>query len=153
MEKMDLTSRDTLMKSLPHGGTGAEIGVQWGDFAKSILFQNEPSRLFLIDCWEHQDPEVYGHDPANAPDMAHLIYFWQVQAAFVQHRNVHVLRMYSQDAVQVFADGYFDWIYLDANHLQVGEDIDAWYPKVKPGGWCAGLKSINVSPYWALSYT
>lgn len=143
----DLTTRATLMGSLPHGGIGVEIGVQGGDFAQDILANNEPDRLFLVDCWEHQSAEVYGHDPANVADHTNLLLYKQCIDRFQHLRNVHVLRAYSLDAAAFFADDFFDWVYFDANHLMLAEDLDAWGSKLKKGGWCCGHDYCNVGDY------
>ena len=39
-----------------------------------------------------------------------------------------------------FAVHYFDWIYIDGNHLYdfVKQDLELYYPKVKPGGFLTG---------------
>ena len=41
---------------------------------------------------------------------------------------------------KAFPDSFFDWVYIDANHVApyVAEDISAWWPKVKPGGVFSG---------------
>jgi hypothetical protein len=40
-----------------------------------------------------------------------------------------------------------DFIYIDANHAYdfVKEDIECWYPKVKPGGWVMGHDYIDMN--------
>jgi predicted O-methyltransferase YrrM len=127
-----------MVASFPHGGIAAEIGVQRGDFADTIIRVNEPKDFYLIDCWEHQDVTVYGHDPANVPDEVHEGLYELVKQRFSSHPEVHIIRAYSVDAAKEFVDAYFDWIYLDANHLNLRADLEAWWPKIKPGGWCAG---------------
>lgn len=39
-----------------------------------------------------------------------------------------------------FADGTFDFIYVDARHDRLGvlEDLQAWWPKLRRGGLMAG---------------
>lgn len=150
---MKFATRDDLIHFLPHGLVGAEIGVQTGGFAESILYQNEPSKLFLIDCWQHQTVEVYGHDPANARDGTQQMYFRETWDKFCELRHVHVLRMYSTEAAAVFRDNYFDWVYFDANHLQVAEDFRCWWTRVKPGGWLAGHDYCNVGDYITVKQT
>ena len=54
--------------------------------------------------------------------------------------NVEIVREYSLRAVERFSDGYFDWLYLDANHAYnaVASDLRAWIKKIEPGGIFAG---------------
>lgn len=136
--ELDLTNRKTLVASLPHGGVVAEIGVAFGQFSEVIWQLNEPRELYLIDCWEHQSEEVYGHDPSNVPNEVQLGMYAGAQKQFSDRSHVHVLRAYSLQAVHFFGKGFFDWIYLDANHLQLPQDLKAWYPRVARGGWFAG---------------
>ncbi len=65
MIQFDLTDRETIFSSLPRGGVGAEIGVDFGEFSKVILRNAEPRLFYLVDCWVEQPVEVTGHDPAN----------------------------------------------------------------------------------------
>ena len=46
----------------------------------------------------------------------------------------------SAEGCQLFSDNCFDFIYLDAGHdyASIKQDIDCWYPKLKPGGVFAG---------------
>jgi predicted O-methyltransferase YrrM len=48
--------------------------------------------------------------------------------------------MLSHDAAPLFADGHFDWAYIDASHFydDVKRDLDAFFPKLKAGGYIAG---------------
>ncbi len=47
-----------------------------------------------------------------------------------------LLRLHSAVAARMFADGFFDFIYIDAEHTygMVSQDIRLWWPKVRPGG-------------------
>ena len=44
------------------------------------------------------------------------------------------------EAATRFPDEHFDWIYLDATHTyaEAKRDLEAWYPKVRPGGLVSG---------------
>jgi len=46
----------------------------------------------------------------------------------------------SVSAARLFSDAAFEWVHLDARHdyASVKADIEAWLPKVKPGGWLSG---------------
>lgn len=46
----------------------------------------------------------------------------------------------STTASQFFPNASLDWVHLDARHdyENVQADIQAWLPKIKPGGWLSG---------------
>jgi len=136
--EFDLASRETIFESLAPGGIGAEIGVASGDFSESILHNAKPKLLYLIDCWETQSVEVYGHDPANKIQRLEDHAYSQVFGRFLERDDVRMIKGYSEFVSTLFPDGYFDWLYIDANHLQCYADLVAWWPKVKLGGYMMG---------------
>jgi predicted O-methyltransferase YrrM len=56
----------------------------------------------------------------------------------IRSRRIH--RGYSTDILSRFADAYFDWIYIDGNHLFdfVKADLELGYRKVRRGGLITG---------------
>jgi hypothetical protein len=52
----------------------------------------------------------------------------------------------SVKASGLFSDSSLDWVHLDARHdyLSLKNDIEAWLPKVKSGGWLSGDDYDNV---------
>ena len=60
-------------------------------------------------------------------------------------QRIKEVRMPSQEAAKLYPDGYFDYIYLDADHTREGitADIESWWPKLKPGGIFAGHDYIH----------
>ena len=113
MLELDLTNRATLLGSIKQVGVGAENGTAAGDFAATILKENVPSRLFLVDCWE-----------CPADDKAHLEQtnrdlenqYHQVIRRFIDDQRVCIIRTSSIVAATFFPDNFFDWIYIDADH-------------------------------------
>lgn len=134
---IDTTSREAMLGSLPHGGVAAEIGVWCGATAHSIMQRNRPAKLFLVDCWEHQQG-TYESDRANVQNAEHDANFRLVQECFRPFRQVQVLRMYSLEAAAMFAPCYFHWVHFDGDHTRLDDDLLAWWPLVKPGGWFTG---------------
>ena len=49
-----------------------------------------------------------------------------------------VMRMTSLEAAKLIPDNSVDMVFIDGLHTATGEDIDAWRPKMKPGGVMAG---------------
>ena len=64
---------------------------------------------------------------------AHLRYF-NVES------RVEIIEKSSLEAVKTFQDNSLDLVFLDADHryLKVIDDLNAWWPKVKPGGIFCG---------------
>lgn len=144
---LDAHNREAMLDMFPKGGIVAEIGVWVGQFAESILERSNPERLYLIDCWEHQSEDVFGHDPSNAEKPEQRRRHNSVLQKFANDRRVVVLKSFSVPATAMFVDQYFDWVFIDANHLRVDEDIRAWWPKVKEGGWLSGHDYCVVGDY------
>ena len=44
------------------------------------------------------------------------------------------------DAAALFPNEHFDWAYIDASHFydDVKRDLEAFFPKLRKGGYCAG---------------
>jgi SAM-dependent methyltransferase len=127
---------------LTPGAVCAEVGVWRGDFSAQILAATSPSELHLIDPWSFQ-PEfprrAFGGAVARgASDMDRL--YEDVQSRFRGRSEVVIHRAYSHEALAGFADGYFDWIYIDGNHYYdyVRRDLEVSLRKVRPGGIIAG---------------
>jgi len=53
-------------------------------------------------------------------------------------QGAQYLRMESVDAASMFEKDSISMLFIDGDHTRVGEDIDAWYGKVKAGGIICG---------------
>lgn len=136
--ELDLSDRKALFASLPPGLTIVEVGVAHGDFSEHILRAAKPRLLWLVDSWQHQDPEAVGHDPSNAEQATQDAIYAAVCKRFLDFPQVVVLRRFSIEAAKCFDAGELDVVYLDGNHLEVDKDIAAWWPKIRNGGWLMG---------------
>jgi Methyltransferase domain len=128
------------LEYLPKNGVVAEIGVQQGSFSRYIVQKTQPVKLYLIDCWQYQDPTIYNDPEANVNNQLQEHYYHQVKQKFMNDDRVTVLRKFSDQAAELFPDEFFDWVYIDANHSYQAakDDIALWWPKVKKGGFLAG---------------
>ena len=54
--------------------------------------------------------------------------------------KIDVCRNFTTSCAPLYADGHFDFIYVDARHDYKGAlvDMEAWWPKLKEGGIMAG---------------
>lgn len=119
-------SRKHMLEFLPMGGRVAELGTQRGHFARSIMEIATPSELHLIDI----DYSLFDATGLSAP-------------VVTRHQGLTV------DIIKTFPDGYFDWIYIDADHSYQGcrADAEAAAPKVKPGGYLVFNDFAHIDPY------
>lgn len=140
-------ARDLLLKTLPVGSVGAEIGVHLGDFSEEILTTIKPKVLHLIDPWEFQESPTYqkslygGEDGHGVEEMNQR--YQGVCARFtgqIENGTIKIHRAYSNDALESFEDGALDWVYIDGNHLYdfVMQDLMLSFRKVRPGGYITG---------------
>ena len=141
---------------MPPHAVCAEIGVFRGTFSARILRSAQPKALHLIDPWKFHTATTYrrswyggtrGKDQTNM-DRVHagvLDRFREEIAA----GTVHIHRCTSAESVQRFPDDFFDWVYIDGNHLYefVKSDLESFYPKVTPGGFIAG-DDYGVKGWW-----
>lgn len=137
--------RSYVLSTMPHRAVCAEIGVHEGEFSQQILDATSPERLHLIDSWEHleeYESALFGGLAREGQTTLDERY-GKVCAAFakeIKTGRVEVHRDYSSSAAGRFEDSYFDWVYIDGNHLYefVKQDLELYHPKVKPGGYIAG---------------
>jgi hypothetical protein len=118
---------------------GAEVGVQSGNHAKFILNRWKSCQSFkLVDLWAHQVNYI---DNANVPDQKQEEFFQTTQKNLEPWKTkTEFFRMLSTEAAAKIADQSLDFVYLDARHDYCGvmEDIEHYYPKLRPGGIMAG---------------
>ena len=113
-----LPSRDVMIRQhLPKRAVVAEVGVSFGDNARTILQGTDPRELHLID----QDLSRL---------KPHLV------EPSLQHGTVRLHEQDSAAALASFPDEHFDWIYIDGDHSfeGVSRDIEQAKKKIKREG-------------------
>jgi hypothetical protein len=118
--------------------TCAEIGVFKGMNARVMLNYSENIYLYLIDGYERVT--LFTGGPIMPPEYINNIK--KISNDVLQEFKGRFERVYKQSEVAVsdFPDEFFDYVYIDGEHLYdwVKRDIEMWYPKVKNGGMLAG---------------
>lgn len=114
---------------------GAEIGVWQGSYAETICQGLPGVRLRCVDPWQ-QSPSFNG----KKNDQARLDAAYAEARTRLAKYDCVLDRRASVDAARDVRDGSMDFVYIDANHAHafVLQDLDAWCPKVRPGGIVSG---------------
>jgi Methyltransferase domain len=139
--------RKPLLEMLPKHSVGAEIGVHKGDFSAVILGVVSPTRFHLIDPWHHEDAPEYegawygGQVKGGQAEMDAR--YEAVLERFGREIDAGTVVVHRSESAEVFAslpDDYFDWVYIDGNHLYeyVRQDLEWSLRKTKVDGLITG---------------
>lgn len=126
-----------IVKQFPSGSKFVEVGSWKGKssayMAVEIANSEKEIEFFCIDTWEG------GPDHQGMEELSQLYETFLNNMKPVENYYSH-LKTTSLEAVEKFEDNSLDFVFIDASHEyeDVKNDINAWLPKVKPGGILAG---------------
>lgn len=105
---------------------GIELGVASGEFSKAILRSRKFKKVYGVDSYSDH------HDSNEYVDTLKQIGL---------DENYVLIRARFDEAVDLFPDEYFDFIYIDGyahTGQEGGETLEQWYPKLKKFGVFSG---------------
>ena len=117
---------------------GAEIGVGTGPTTKHLMDTHPDLQWIGVDHFPHGYPleagGVIGEERAREVRGKFTNLFDRYQP------RLRWLDTTSLDAAKTIEDGSLDLVFIDADHSYEGcrDDILAWRPKLRPGGWLSG---------------
>lgn len=128
--------RSDIVRLIKPGGIGIELGVARGEFSEVLLEKSNLAFLYSVDMWagdRRHDTEQYK----------------QALKRLDKYRTRNsCLRMRFNEAVSLFPNNYFDFIYVDGyahTGQEDGRTFEDWWTKLKPGGLFAG---DDYAPRW-----
>jgi len=131
--------RNAVTSSTNNQAHFVEIGSWYGQsaafMAVEIINSKKNIKFDCIDTWagssEHENYEDIKNKTLYE---AFLKNIEEVKTA------IEPIRMASLEAAKLYKESSLDFVFIDAAHdyTNVKNDIQAWYPKVKPGGILAG---------------
>lgn len=133
--------------ALSDGAVYVEVGCFLGkstcDIARLIQQSGKKIVLHAVDKFETEDPAL------GAPGKFAKKFELNLKAAGVR-KLVRMWKKPSLEAAQQFAETSLDVVFLDADHSYeaVSADIQAWWPKLKPGGLLAGHDIHTYDSVW-----
>ncbi len=132
------TRRDDIAEILAPGGIGVELGVAEGGYSERLLKRSALDHLYSIDMWAGDR----GHDTEEYKTAIRRLDPFRARST--------ILRMRFDEALTLFPDEYFNFVYVDGyahTGEEQGQTFRDWFPKLKPGGIFAG---DDYSPDWPL---
>ena len=121
-------------------GCAVEIGVKQGEFSQSLLTAWRGRHLISVDPWQAAPPEDYV-DLANVSQAEHDAYHAETVQRLTRFGSRSTIwRMTGAEAAERIPHSCLDFVYLDARHdeASVQEDLEQWFPKLRPGAVIAG---------------
>ena len=109
------------------GNIGIELGVAEGVYSKRMMNSNKFARFFGVDVYSDT------HDTTE--------YKRAIKYVGLSDSRYTLLRMTFEDALDLFEDEYFDYIYIDGfahTGEEGGKSLIDWHRKLKVGGIFAG---------------
>ncbi len=128
---------------------GVEVGVARGKLSACLLGNRPELTLDMVDHWNAHDPQseaaewARAHDePCNQLTQLHMEdnRGAAMRVAEKYSPRARIVAMSSVTAAQLYDEGDLDFVFIDADHRyeQVLDDLRAWLPRVRPGGWIGG---------------
>jgi len=116
---------------------GAEIGVYRGDTSAGMLRTFPELKLNMVDPYDMNIQDRYCRPRNQATQDARMEEALTVTEFAADRRKMW--RIPSMEALDLFSDGIFDFVFVDANHeYEYVKDDMKWWKKIKPGGLFLG---------------
>lgn len=114
---------------------GAWKGCSTAFLAVEAIRSGKAIDIHVVDTFEGSDEDAHHNDP-ELQDLRAV--FDRNMAPVLDSLTVH--QMPSVEAAKLFEDGSVSFCLIDGAHdyKSVKDDIAAWLPKMKPGGWLCG---------------
>ena len=129
----EMSSRAVLAERMALAGVkeAAEIGVFQGLYSEALCQKIPGLHLLCVDTWK---PSRNHKNPVRMER-----YYRHAQKRLAPFKTTF-MRMTSLEAATLVNDNSLDAVYIDALHdyKNVLDDLNAWVPKVRPGGIIAG---------------
>ena len=124
-----------------------EVGVDHG-WNLTNLCKCQPDLAVAIDLWDSSEYYDFYDKSFHEKNYKEIC-----RRSIEENRCILPIRLDSLKAIEIFHDGFFDFIYIDASHdyASVKKNLHAWWPKLRSGGimgghdYFDGVKDIDNS--------
>lgn len=129
-------------------GDAVEVGVNRADFARRLMFTWLGEHLYLVDPYingyDDKDPVSHGNRNEDLFHAETVMHPYRKRVTWIKEKSAY--------AAEQFNARQLHFAYIDACHQRqsVTDDLEAWWPKIKPGGVLAGHDWLEPGmDYWA----
>jgi len=160
----------TALKHILDANNGAHEGMLFGRLAADLGFERCVEVGVFGATWTEfflaYSTDVDGLLPQHASGVQEhtAVYLWLAQLPDTNHKTmakclsdatkklhrfwprVRFVQQPSHAAARLFDDSSVDFVFIDAGHdeCSVRRDVEAWWPKVRPGGLMAGDDYVDA---------
>ncbi len=119
-----------------------EVGVRNGEHLANLMVPNIQQAV-AVDMWKETGVRSQNDECCSVAEFEA-----QYESVKALDSRIIIDRCSSLEAASHYPDGFFDFVYIDADHTEsaVNDDLKAWWPKVRLGGILAGHDFVNVAP-------
>lgn len=136
---------EKIFKLLPQNSVWVEVGSYCGRSLAWLLVEmqneNKKFKVYAVDNWLGNDAEQFYHDKRAADPY----FFTEIYDRFLNNLapfdgHFIPLKKISWEAANDFENSSIDYVMIDAGHdyESVKKDLEAWWPKIKTGGYIGG---------------
>jgi hypothetical protein len=115
---------------------GAELGACKGKTLFFLVHHCPELHMIGVDAWTEQIGNPL--EDYTQPNWKHEWAAKMVKDRAAKYNRVRIIHDFSVNAAAEVADASLDFVFIDADHGKVAEDIQAWRPKLKPNGKLIG---------------
>jgi len=123
---------------------GCEIGVAFGGHSEAILMHTDLQILYSVDpylvycnSWLTCQKST---ELITDQDYWDIVYEWVKERLFLFGDRSKLMRKPSIEVADLIEDESLDFVFIDGLHTYEGvkADLEAWFTKVRPGGFIIG---------------
>ena len=136
---------EKIFSMLPEEAVWVEVGSYYGRSLAWLLVEienkNKNFKVYAIDNWQGNDQEQFYINKKNSnPDFFKNVYEKFKNNLKIFEGKFTPMKMLSWEAANNFQNESVDYIMIDAGHDydSVKKDLEAWWPKIKKGGFMGG---------------
>ena len=133
-----------MVSKAPNPAHFVEVGSWKGKssafMATEIIRSQKQIKFDCVDTWEGSPEHQAGGQFEDAHVINNTLFDEFVKNMLPVHMHYRAIKLMSTQAASQYEDQSLDFVFLDGDHsyASVKEDILAWLPKVKSGGFLGG---------------